>query len=251
MLKKTVNKIIPKSFYPTFRKIYYIAARLIHKGNIVYCPVCERTYKRFLPGVDNKRSNVKCPGCGTLERHRLLWLYLAKKLAISELQLDLLDIAPDQAIQSKLKKLSNIKYTAVDLYSPLADKKMDLTNLSFDNESFDAVICYHVLEHIVDDIKAMKEIFRVLKTGGWAILQSPVDLNREITYEDFSIKTQEGRLKAFGQNDHVRIYGKDYTKILTRCGFVVEEDNFVLSFSEDEITRFGLDKNELIYFCRK
>jgi len=127
----------------------------------------------------------------------------------------------------------------------------DLTKLSFKDNSFDAILCYHVLEHIEDDKKAILELFRVLKPGGWAILQTPIDGDREHTFEDFTITSAEERNKAFGQSDHVRIYGRDYFLRLRNAGFFVKEDTFVNKFSEFEITKYVLDKNEIIFLCTK
>jgi SAM-dependent methyltransferase len=203
-----------------------------------------------MPGP-NRRGNAKCPGCGSLERHRLLWLYLENELNISTSKIKLLNIAPDYAIQTKLRKVKNVDYTSIDLESPIADQRSDITKLYFSNSIFDAVICYHVLEHIEEDIKALAEIYRVLKPGGWAILQSPIDFDREHTFEDFSITSPEERERIFGQRDHVRIYGKDYTSRLQNTGFVVKEDKFINRFTPLEISKYVLDKDEIIFFCTK
>jgi ubiquinone/menaquinone biosynthesis C-methylase UbiE len=129
--------------------------------------------------------------------------------------------------------------------------KADITNIPFEDNSFDIIICNHVLEHIPDDRLAMSELYRVMKKGAWAILQVPIDYNRETTYEDFTITTPEGREKFFGQNDHVRIYGRDYPDRLKSVGFSVMEDDFIKSFSEEEISKFVFTPSELIYFCKK
>ncbi|MCW8961534.1 MAG: class I SAM-dependent methyltransferase, partial [Ignavibacteriaceae bacterium] len=115
----------------------------------------------------------------------------------------------------------------------------------------DAILCYHVLEHIEDDKKAISELYRILKPGGWAILQSPIDTDREKTFEDFTITSSQERKKIFGQEDHVRIYGKDYSLRLKKEDFVVREDDFINKLSESEITKYVLDKNETIFFCKK
>ena len=250
-MKKHISKLTPRFIFPIVRKLYYSFLKIRFRGHNVYCPVCEVGYKKFLPGGENNRANVKCPGCGTLERHRLLWLFLTQKIKIAEREILLLDIAPDQTLQKKFNVFKNINYVSIDIDSVFAMRKMDLTNLSFDDNSFDAVLCYHVLEHIEDDKKALKEIYRVMKNGAWAILQSPVDLNKEYTYEDSNIKSEEDRLKIFGQKDHVRIYGKDYVDRLRNPGFKVEEINYVKSFAPEEIKKYGLDENEIIYFCKR
>jgi len=246
-----LKNLIVNNFPFSSRKVYHKLNKFIYGGNNYYCPICERGYCRFLPGPENIKSNSKCPGCSSLERHRLLWLYLKNELSILTSKIKLLNIAPDYSTQNKLKELANIDYTSVDLDSPLATYKADLTSLNFNNNSFDAILCYHVLEHIEDDKKAISELFRVLKLDGWAILQTPIDLEREYTFEDFTIASPEERKKAYGQSDHVRIYGKDYFLRLKRVGFKVTEDAFVNKFSESEITKYVLDKNEMIFFCTK
>ena len=246
-----LKNLIVNNFPVSSRKIYHTLNKFIYRGNNYYCPICQRGYSRFLPGPDNIRSNSKCPGCSSLERHRLLWLYLTRELNIFTSEMKLLNIAPDYATQTKLRSLTNVDYTSVDLESPLAAYKADLTNLNFNNNTFDAILCYHVLEHIEDDKKAISEMFRVLKSDGWAILQSPVDLEREYTFEDFTITSPEERKKAYGQSDHVRIYGRDYPLRLKDAGFIVKEDAFINKFSRYEITKYVLDKDEIIFFCTK
>jgi SAM-dependent methyltransferase len=248
---KNFKDLVVNSFPVGTRKIYHTLNRFLYKGNNYYCPICEKGYSRFLPGPDNIRSNSKCPGCSSLERHRLLWLYLINELKILASEINLLSIAPDYATQTKLRSLTNVNYTSVDLESPLAMQNEDLTNLSLKDNSFDAILCYHVLEHIEDDKKALSELFRVLEPGGWAILQTPIDTDRKHTFEDFTITSPDERKKVYGQSDHVRIYGRDYSLKLKDAGFIVKEDTFINKFSETEITKYVLDKNETIFFCTK
>lgn len=248
---KNLKDLVVNSFPVGTRKIYHTLNRFLYKGNNYYCSICEKGYSRFLPGPDYIRSNSKCPGCSSLERHRLLWLYLINELKILSSETNLLSIAPDYATQTKLKSLANINYTSIDLKSSLAMYSEDLTNLSFKDNLFDAILCYHVLEHIEEDLKAIFELYRILKPGGWAIIQTPIDNDRKETYEDFTIKSPAERKRIFGQEDHVRIYGRDYFVKLKSVGFDVSEDAFVNKFSESEITKYGLDKNEMISFCTK
>ena len=248
---KSLKDLVVNSFPVGSRKVYHTINRFLYKGNNYYCPICEKGYGRFLPGPDNVRSNSKCPGCSSLERHRLLWLYLKSEQNILTSKINLLNISPDYATQTKLKSLANINYTSIDLKSSLAMYNEDLTNLSFKGNSFDAIVCYHVLEHIEDDLKAISEIYRILKPGGWAILQTPIDNDREETYEDFTITSPVERKKIFGQEDHVRIYGRDYFLRLNKAGFTVTEDAFINRLNASEIEKFVLDKNEMIFFCTK
>jgi SAM-dependent methyltransferase len=129
--------------------------------------------------------------------------------------------------------------------------RMDITRISLTDNQFDCVICYHVLEHIPDDQKAMRELFRVLKPGGWAILQSPIDFNHDKTFEDPSIVSPDERERFFGQNDHVRIYGRDYKDRLEKAGFVVKVDDYVQQLGDSAIKKYGLMRDEKIHFCSK
>jgi len=245
-------KYLVRKVFPSFsRKIFYSFNTIRYRGEKYFCPICEKGFSKFLTGPDETRKNSKCPGCGSLERQRLLWLYLVNKLEIKNKKIQLLNIAPDYAMQTELKKLENISYTSVDLDSPLAMKKNDITNLEFKDNYFDAILCYHVLEHVENDRKALSEMLRVLKPSGWAILQSPVEIDRAITFEDNSVTIPQERKRAFGQEDHVRIYGRDYIGRLEDAGFMIKEDGFINSLTNNEKEKYLLDNNEVVYFCTK
>ena len=246
-----IKKFVEKTSSGFSRKVFYKFSSIRYRGEKYFCPICERGFSKFLTGPDKSRKNSKCPGCGSLERQRLLWLYLVNKLEIKNRKIKFLYIAPDYATQTSLKRLKNISYTSVDLNSPLAIKKNDITNLEFKDNSFDAIICYHVLEHVENDRKALSEIFRVLKPDGWAILQSPVETDRAITFEDLTITTPHERKRIFGQEDHVRIYGRDYPARLEETGFIVKEVGFINDLAQNEKEKYLLDSSEVIYFCIK
>ena len=248
---KQIKKLTSKIFPNFSRAIYYRFNIIRYKGNKYFCPVCENGFNKFLPGPDKLRLNSKCPGCGSLERQRLLWLYLKNMVQIDKHNIKLLNIAPDYATQKKMKKLNNLSYVSIDLNSELASEKQDITRLNFSDNSFDAILCYHVLEHVADDKKAMKELFRVLKSEGWAIIQTPYEKNRKITFEDFSITSPKEREEVFGQEDHVRIYGLDYFNRLQDTGFILNVDNYINQLSAEEINKYLLDKEEDICFCIK
>ena len=245
---------ISKNFY--FKKKFLSFAL---KGNKVECPICLRRFITFLPfGSKNKRANALCINCLSLERHRLIWLYLKNETDLFEHNntVKLLHVSPESCFFTKFKKNPRIIYYPVDKFEegykyPKGTKNMDITSINKDSNFFDVIICNHVFEHIVDDLKAMSEIYRVLKNKGWAILQVPIDENLEITYEDDKISTPKEREKAFGQVDHVRQYGKDYKKRLEVVGFKVYESQYTDTFSQADKFRFGLPKNRTIYLCRK
>ncbi len=217
------------------------------KGNRYTDPLDNRSFRKFLPyGYLTTRENVLSPSTLSLERHRLLWLYLKNKTDFFKAPLKVLHFAPEQAFLSRFRKLKNLDYTTTDLNSPIADIKADICDLPFDDDSFDFIICNHVLEHIPDDRKAMFELFRILKPGGRAILQIPQDMEREETYEDPSITDPKEREKHFGQYDHVRVYGRDYFDRLRSVGFKVEEVDYTSALSDEEIDRYRLAKGEII-----
>jgi SAM-dependent methyltransferase len=162
---------------------------------------------------------------------------------------DLLHVAPEPQMAILFKRAAHLRYVSVDLMTSRAMVKSDLTRLSFTDASFDFVFCSHVLEHVPDDRAAMRELYRVMRPRGWAILQVPIKGDR--TYEDFSITTPEGRLAAFGQHDHVRMYGRDYRDRLMEAGFDVTVDSIARQLPERTARRLGLQRDEEIYVCRK
>ena len=222
------------------------------KGNKFTDPIDGKSFKKFLPyGYESPRENVLSPSTLSLERHRLLWLYLKNETEFFNAPIKLLHFAPEQAFYNRFKKLDNLKYTTTDLNSPLADVKADICNLPFQNDSFDVILCNHVLEHIPNDTKAMQELYRVLKPGGWGIFQIPQDLKREKTFEDDTITDRKERARIFGQYDHVRIYGRDYFDKLRSIGFTVEEVDYTSTLPKETVEKYRLAKGEIIPLVRK
>lgn len=224
------------------------------KGNTFTDPIDGRSFKMFLPyGYGTQRNNVLSPSTLSLERHRLLWLYLQNETNFftSEKKLAVLHFAPEQEFYKRFKKQKNIKYTTTDLLSPLADVKADICNLPFKDNEYDIIFCNHVLEHIPDDTKAMQELYRVLKPGGMGIFQIPQDLSRETTFSDDSITDAKERAKIFGQYDHVRVYGRDYFDKLRSIGFKVEEVDYTSTIPSELVTKYCLAKGEIIPVCFK
>lgn len=225
---------------------------LFLKGKKHVDPIDDRSFRTFLPyGYENPRENVLSPSTLSLERHRLLWLYLKNETEFFSKDLRLLHFAPEQAFHKRFKKLKNLDYTTTDLNSPLADVKADICNLPFEDNSYDVILCNHVLEHIPNDTKAMQELYRVLAPGGWGIFQIPQDLKRDKTFEDDSITDRKERARIFGQYDHVRIYGRDYFDKLREIGFEVEEVDYTANLPSGEIEKYRLAKGEIIPLVRK
>jgi len=222
------------------------------RGNKYTDPIDGKSFRSFLPyGYVNQRDNILAPSTLSLERHRLLWLYLKNETDFFTAEKKLLHFAPEQCFLKRFRELKNLDYTTTDLLSPIADVKADICNLPFEDNSYDVIFCNHVLEHIPDDTKAMQELFRVMKPGGWGIFQIPQDLNRDVTFEDDSITDKAERAKIFGQYDHVRVYGRDYFDKLRSIGFTVEEVDYTSTLSDSEIDKFRLAKGEIIPLVRK
>lgn len=222
------------------------------RGNTYTDPIDGKSYRRFLPyGYAKVRENVLAPGTLSLERHRLFWLYLKNETTFFSAPLRVLHFAPEQAFVQKFKKQKNLTYTTTDLNSPIADVKADICDLPFKDNSFDFIICNHVLEHIPDDTKAMQELYRVLAPSGTAVVQVPYDAKREITFEDNTITDQSERTRIFGQYDHLRVYGMDYFKKLSSIGFDVNALDYTSGISSDDIERYRLCKGELLPVCKK
>ena len=222
------------------------------KGNKFTDPIDGKSFSKFLPyGYVKQRENALSPSTFSLERHRLLWLYLKNKTSFFSKPAKVLHFAPEQIFYEKFRKLKHLDYTTTDLNSPIADVKADICNLPFEDNSYDIILCNHVLEHIPNDTKAMQELYRILKPNGMAILQIPQDLSREKTFEDNTITNPKERTKIFGQYDHVRVYGKDYFDKLRSVGFKVEEVDYTNELRPEEVSKYALAKGEIIPVCYK
>lgn len=255
-MKKIVSWLIrnvPRKYLQRISGAGLKVLGFFYSGNDVNCPVCEKSFKKFLPyGRINPRENALCPNCLSLERHRLIWLYLKEKTPFFNGNLRVLHIAPEACFIKRFEKIHGQHYITADIESPLAKVKMDIHEIPFDRDTFDVVLCNHVLEHVADDIKAMQEICRVLKPGGFAILQVPFfNPVPETTIEDFTITDKREREKIFGQDDHVRKYGKDYSQRIKRSGLIPREDLYVNSLEEKIRKKFGLVTGEVIYISWK
>ncbi len=221
-------------------------------GNRFEDPIDGKKFRKLLPyGYGTQRQNALSPSTLSLERHRLLWLFLKNETDFFIASKKVLHIAPEQCFINRFKKLKNLDYITADLYSPIVDVKADILDLPFKDNSFDVVLCNHVLEHIANDKKAMQELYRVLKPGGFGIFQVPQDLALEKTYEDATITTPEERAKHFGQYDHVRVYGKDYFNRLREGGFNVKEIDYTKKISSEQVKRYCLTEGEILPVCFK
>ncbi len=249
---KYILKFLPRKFLIKYSFLITPILRVIFHGKKYTDPIDDSNYSKFLSyGYKTVRKNALCPGTLSLERHRLLWLYLDKETDFLNSNLKVLHVAPEQVFYKKFKKLKNWEYFTFDLNSPIADIKGDLTSTNFKDESFDLIICNHVLEHIEDDKSALNEIYRILKYKGISILQVPMNVKRKNTFEDSSIKSKNQREKYFGQYDHVREYGLDFKDRVEQAGFKVEMINYSTKISQDLVIKYGLMKDDLIPIGKK
>lgn len=227
---------------------------LWYRGSHYACPLCGHTFRKLLPyGYVTVRENALCPHCLSLERHRLLWLWLQRETDLMEGKKRLLHIAPEVCLMRHLKphyKGNEAAYVTADLESPLADLHFDIQQIPLEDNSFDVVICNHLMEHVTDDRLAMRELHRILRPGGWGVLLSPVELERQTTFEDDSITDPKERTRIFGQYDHRRIYGNDFVERLREAGFEAQDLDYAATLGDEERTRFALPVDH-IYVVRK
>ncbi len=229
-------------------------AGLLYKGRGVECPLCGSRYRKFMPyGYVTSRDNALCPHCLSLERHRLLWLYITRETDLATRLPRTLHIAPEVCIMRHLKPLFKAQrdnYVTADLESPLADIHFDVQQIPLADNSFDVVICNHLLEHVESDMKALGELYRIMRPKGWGVLLSPVELTRPTTFEDDSITDPEERTRIFGQYDHRRIYGADYIERLRRAGFDAEQIDFASRLTPGERKLYALP-DDPVFVVRK
>lgn len=223
---------------------------LLYVGRGRECPICGTRRRRFLPyGYVTSRDDVLCPSCLSLERHRLLWLYLTRETDLLQRPVRILHIAPEVCLMKRLRRRA-ADYTTADLESPLAELHFDVQQIPLPDNSYEVLICNHLLEHVADDRRALEEFHRILRPGGWGVLLSPVDPTRATTFEDDTITDPAERTRIFGQYDHRRIYGRDYGDRLRAAGFEVEEIDYAAAFSEEERRLYALP-SDWLYIVHK
>ncbi len=240
--------------FPIADSVRRFYLRIKYAGNNVYCPCCGSRFKSFAPFGAKRRNNAWCPKCQSLERHRLLWLYLEKKTDLYTTPLKVLHIAPETTFFHFLNNKTNIEYCPVDIYPnlyPDGTKYFNLLEPDAPDASFDVIICNHVFQYIEEDERAMRNTYNLLKPGGWGIMQVPIDKSKQETYEDKTITTEAEREKAFGLKEHVRFYGLDYADKLRKAGFTVKVDDYTAEFSDAENYQYGFWKGDAVYYCTK
>src|SRR5215203_7563502 len=238
---ETLKTILPRNFLKWnehfIRKIIYS----FYKGINMQCPICEKKLRKF---ILLKNGETLCPFCGSLPRHRRLWTLIKPLLKNG---ISVLDFSPPLCFYKKLKSFKQIQYVATDFEKEFtADLSLNVTNISLSSNSIDLLLCYHILEHIPEDKKAMSELCRILKSAGRCFIQTP--FKEGDIYEDLSKQSKEERRLHFGQDDHVRIYSIASLRArLEYAGFKIE----VLQFSENEENYFGFSPNETVLIATK
>jgi SAM-dependent methyltransferase len=230
-----------------FRRAYLAAWRWTHRGNARSCPACGTRAARFAPYGVTRRPDAQCPGCGSLERHRALWLYLREQTDLLARPVRVLAVAPDAYLDEQAQRLP-WDYLSIDLVPGRAMREMDVTRLDLPRGDRDLVIAYHVLEHVIPDGAAMNEIRRVLRADGQALIEVP--LEGEETDEELAEAPPAERAQRYGQPDHVRLYGRaDFKRRLVRAGLEPEEVRVGDLFG-DRVELFGLVADERFFVAR-
>jgi SAM-dependent methyltransferase len=271
MIKRIIKGLVPYRLGVWLRNQQQKVNGIYFKGNKYYCPYCKHSFRKLLPaGSDFEvlkskqvigagfRENALCPRCFSTDRDRLIYLLFREKPELLKDGNRVLHLAPEKSIKAYLQKNKKLDYTAGDKFeeeytSFYYDQDviyMDLLKLKADSESFDGIICNHVLEHIDDEEVAINEISRVLKIGGWALLQVPYSNNSEKTLE-METNSPKEREELFGQFDHVRLYGLDYPEILRKNGLSVDVIEFNKLLTQDELDRYAVNKEEKIFLAGK
>jgi SAM-dependent methyltransferase len=242
-----VKAAIPSRYKYAGRRAFLRLAAVANAGSGVSCPCCGRRFRKF---ARFHGESDQCPGCGSLMRHRSLLLYLRDVLRVQDRDADVLHVGPGPSLRQWLEAQPGVNYLSTDIDPSVADVQADVRDLPFRDGMFDLILCVHVLEHVLDDRAALRELFRVLRPGGTAVLQVPPS-DLEETLEDPDITDPEDRERYFGQFDHVRLCGRDYGDRLHAAGFDVEPVDYVERFDEAERAAYGLRLGEPFYVCTR
>ncbi len=224
--------------------------RIVHFGTRHRCPVCQARLRRFVPGGVVHRRAARCPVCGSLERHRLVWSFFTQMTDLFDGKPKrMLHLAPETAFAERLRRVPSLEYMTADIADGRAMLRVDVTDIELPDGTFDIIYASHVLEHVADDRRAMEELHRVLRPGGWAVLQVPIV--GDTTIEDLSVTDPEERHRLFGQRDHLRRYGADYTERLQAAGFGVDVVAAAEVVGQGNCARLGVIETNVVFYCTK
>ncbi|MDX1995156.1 MAG: methyltransferase domain-containing protein [bacterium] len=272
--RQKIKAALPLKTRRQVREIYRFVRSTARRGGSVTCPCCGWSFRSFSSGGASPPRAALCTRCASLERHRWMWLYIQNHTSLLNTllpyanaaldkneRMHLIHFAPEISLARSFSKQPHVRYTGVDLeltefVGDYVNARMDVTCLGFSENTFDALICNHVLEHVEDDLAALREFHRILKPGGIALISVPVKMD-QMTYEDPSITSPSARKRHFEQEDHVRVYGCDIVQRLQEAGFCVEVHS-TRDIEPDAAARFGLwrveygqRREEIIFHCVK
>lgn len=232
------------------RELYSRPKVMRFAKGMLLCPICDRSAVRFLPFGLGRRRNALCPNCGSLERHRMLWLYLARSTNLLRAPAKVLHTAANPCLEGRLRALPNLRYRSLDLYDPAADIKADIRDLPFADDSFDFLLSVHVLEHLEDDRPALAEVARILRPGGRAVVMVPYDADLPATEEGGHVASPKERMARFGHPYHFRNYGADFPQRLVTAGFAVSRVWSKHMLTGHQRRHYAINNNYL-FDCRR
>jgi SAM-dependent methyltransferase len=249
---------LPKRLAPTSRRVRKLAVQvprraidLVDPARYHECPCCGELAISFLPQGPSQRENARCPSCGSAERNRLQWLYLRDKTNLFTDRLEALHFAPEVALRARLTSLPDLIYHSADLTSNRAAEHFDICAIPYADDTFDVILCSHVLEHVPDDRKAMSELFRVMRPGGWGMIDVPFDDKHYETVEDPSITSDAERIRVYGNKGHLRMYGLDFPDRLRAAGFEVTVNRYAREFAPALIEKYRLPGDGVVTIATK
>lgn len=236
----TLKKLLPTKFLKRYEGLFRPLVSFAYRGSAYRCTICDFKMSRFVALDD---GGLLCPSCGSLGRTRRLWTLIKPQIGGKKI----LHFSPPRALRNKLSQRDDIDYITTDYADEFAaTKRLDITNIDEPNDTYDLIICYHVLEHIIDDTQAMRELHRITKPGGRCIIQTPFRQGEIL--EDLSITAASDRLLHYGQRDHVRIYSPEsLEQRLIGAGFRTE----VLRYTADVGDIYGYKLQDIIIYADK
>lgn len=241
--KKIVWRVLSVKAAHRLEPVFRGFLRLWYAGRTCCCPCCRANLRRFL------KDGELCPACGAGQRQRLQWLYLERAGDFFNQNYPILDIAPLRSFQRYCLSRTQLRYISIDLARSWALVRADITAIPYSDGTFYVILCSHVLEHIPEDRAAIREIYRLLAPTGFALIQVPI--SGDETREDLTITDPEERRRLYGQEDHVRSYGRDFSRRLSEVGLRAEVVPCAQQFNRAERLRYGLDAEELLFVCHK
>lgn len=248
---QNIKTILPLKYRLSIRINIIRVTGLFYRGKNFKCNVCGKSFRKMMFHGNTPRPDAKCPNCLSLERTRVLWFYLKNKIIDNTTHLKILHFAPEYGLKKALRNYQNLDYKNVDLDPDLADEVVDITNIPYPENSFDLILCSHVLGHVPDERMAVDELYRVLKPDGQALVMTIINWNLEKTFEDSKITTADERLEKYTESDLVRLHGADFAERLRKSGFLVEVIDYAAQLGDEVMTHFSLGNGdrEIIFKC--